>query len=401
MNRYLACLVLGLLATAVIAGSAPPTIIPWQDWPTVRAPAEPPRTDTVTPRVVWRLDCSEDADLLVGRLTAAAPGPEGRVLLVDSQLTSVLIVGADGVVEGTRGQQGEGPGEVGGIYRTLALDDGRVGFIDGAPFPTFVIGCRGEIVFNDPAGDPAGVWLLEDNPANAPLVAPRDLRHAGGHVLVTVNRVVVDMPQMHNCRELILLREPDGARTLVAATVYTASIRDMDIDELSFFEPWAGGSSDVNAAGRIAVACERDRWRVAIFHTDVAGIVVERPLAPRKRTQAAIDAAYAELGGGGPGEVDVLDTEPLIGRIRWRPDGRLWVEPFGVVPAPGAFACFDELEPDGTLVRRVQLVLPGDPAYDQICLLEDGRFVLLRGFKRVDDEEGAGDRATEAVLLGL
>lgn len=124
-----------------------------------------------------------------------------------------------------------------------------------------------------------------------------------------------------------------------------------------------------------------------------------RPWKPVPRT--GDEKALVEEMLGGHETCQALDDHPAVGRIRWRPDGRLWVEPFAVEPAEGAFACFDEFSPEGEYLRRVQLVAPGDPATDELILMGDGRLVLLKGFKRVAEDEDEEVVATEVVLLEI
>ena len=82
------------------------------------------------------------------------------------------------------------------------------------------------------------------------------------------------------------------------------------------------------------------------------------------------------------------------------PDGKLWVErcPLTTEPAPGDFGTFDEFDRDGTLLRRVHLRAPGDPATDHLVHLADGRFVLIRNHHVTEDSE-ADDVELEVVLL--
>jgi hypothetical protein len=87
--RLLAVLAVMLACPALIHAESEPlaSLEPWRDWPVRQVAAEAPITEIVTLREVWRLDCGEDSEHLVGRITAAAPGPDGSVLLIDRQLT--------------------------------------------------------------------------------------------------------------------------------------------------------------------------------------------------------------------------------------------------------------------------------------------------------------------------
>ena len=388
-------LLLFLLCLAPAALANPPTLQPHTAWPVLQAPADPPRIDNLPLHPVWQLDCGEDSEHLVGKIRSAAPGRDGRILLVDSQLCQVMVVGADGSVEQTIGQCGEGPGELEGAYRTLQLPDGRIGIASGAQAPGFQFGTRGRIILLDDAGNPAGVWLAGGgDPGDTPACSVRALRYAGGPVLTATHRYWVSPPTILSIREIGLIDPATGNQTLVARDVLESSFDDTEFFERDVFEPFAHGRVDVSATGRVAFAPERDRWLVAIREADGSGFAVERPCAAVKRTDVEKEAAAADIGCG---TECVEDDHPVIRQVRWRPDGQLWVEIWGLELAAGVVACFDEFGTDGVLVRRVQLEVPDARASDELVLMEDGRFVLLRGFGEVGEDETDG--AVEVMLL--
>jgi hypothetical protein len=150
----------------------------------------------------------------------------------------------------------------------------------------------------------------------------------------------------------------------------------------------------------VALAPERDRWLVSIREPDGSGVNLERPWTMPERTPEQAEAARKIVGDD---RSPIGDHEPAVGRVRWRPDGHLWVEPGGVAPAAGAMACFDELSPGGVLLRRVQLVVPGAGERDRLVIMEDGRFVLLHGFEDAgEDDAGAGSgNVPFAALLSV
>lgn len=101
--------------------------------------------------------------------------------------------------------------------------------------------------------------------------------------------------------------------------------------------------------------------------------------------------------GVGDESAEIFDKEPAMGLVRWRPDGKLWVEPIGVDLPANIIACFDELSEDLTLLRRVHLEVPGLVRGGELLVMEDGRFVLLEGFS--DDSGHADDPVAPAVTL--
>ena len=107
--------------------------------------------------------------------------------------------------------------------------------------------------------------------------------------------------------------------------------------EEDYFEPFGFGRCDLSGTGRVAFAPERDPWKVAVRDPDGSGIVMERPWENVSRSGEEKDHVEKLLGGHEA--CHALEYHPAVGRIRWRPDGRLWVEPMGIEPATGAFAC--------------------------------------------------------------
>jgi hypothetical protein len=255
---------------------------------------------------------------------------------------------------------------------------------------------RGDMVFLDNSGDPAGSWYLAGEPSGVPAYTVRDVRAALPYILVATSHTVFSPNgEMTGLRELALVTAPAGTREVVAAEQRTLGSPTEDyVHERDWFEPYAGGRCDIDVSGRIAFAPVRDRWLVCLRKLDGDGVCLERTWTATTRTEKQIAAAME--GDEGPRE-SVLDSEPAIGRVRWRPDGMLWVEPAGVTPAAGALACFDEVSADGQLRRRVRVktldMIPGD----ELLLLEDGRFVVLRGFGKAEEDPAAV--RPEVILL--
>jgi hypothetical protein len=382
MKRIAQCILLLLCSVGYsTAGSVPVDFT--TGWPVLDKPDEPPFEVTVTTEEIWRLDCGEDAEPLVGRLEHAAVGQEGRLYLADSQLGRVLEISASGKVEAVRGRMGEGPGEFKGVYRMVALPDGRLGAVGGATAPGIRVGTRGELVLVDGNDDPAGAWMLGGDPGTVPTTNVRDVRPAGNRLLVVSTHTEFSPPKSSDVRELSLSVAPDGARTVLARRLWTKAIGDVSFHERDQFEVYSYGRCDLASDGRIALALERDRWLVAVGEPDGGGEIWERSLAGVRRTEDELMAARKEQGVEDIGQI--CDSHPLVRRVRWRPDGRLWVEPWGVEPRAGCVACFDEFSTDGRLLRRVHLSVDGQLEHGRLQILSDGRFVWFEGFERRDN----------------
>lgn len=85
----------------------------------------PASTDAATARRI-SLDSSwrQPADLELGELVDVDVGPEGRVFLLDRLAAKVVVLSAEGAVQGSFGRAGGGPGEfaVEGLRRLVATD---------------------------------------------------------------------------------------------------------------------------------------------------------------------------------------------------------------------------------------------------------------------------------------
>jgi hypothetical protein len=369
----------------------------WLSWPCTQVPESPPADEILRLKCEWRLDCGVDSDEVVGQIRAATPGLNGRVLLLDRQLCRVLVVSESGSIERVFGQPGEGPGDLPGAFRVFQLPDGRIGVSGGAPAFSIQFGGTGKIVLLDAANLPAGVWKGAGDPGTMPVCSVRELRCSSGNVLVASHGMMVARSGAVRVEELSILNGGDGERTVVTRREFVEDTSSLEVNERDHFEPFAHGRCDISSSGRVAFAPYRDEWLVAIREADETGWSLSRKLKPIERTDASKKAMHEKLGG--TSDCSVLDTEPVIGRIRWRPTGNLWVEPFGVEPAEEAIACFDEFSSEGNLLRRVQVVVPNLKAGDQLLVLEDGRFVLLSGWGGAEEIDTTDRGRAEVALL--
>lgn len=393
--RSLVHIVLPVMALATIstAGVAP-TPHDWDSWRTVSAPIDPPSVLTIRTRTLWRLDCSQDAEELIGNIVAVAPGLRDSTLLLDGQMNRVLVVSPQGSIARVFGRKGDGPGDLPGAYRLFQLRDGRIGVCGGAPALSIQFGGTGKIVLLDPWNQPAGVWYGAGDPGAMPVCSIRELRCAADHILISSNGLIVGKQGAMRRQEIAVIAEADGARTVITHREFPENMRSRHVEERTHFEPFAQGRCDISATGRIAFAPERDKWRVVVRDPDGTGFVIARSWQPVKRTKEQKEAVWKALGG--TDDCIAMDTEPAIGRIRWRPDGRLWVEPAGVVLESGAMACFDEFDGRGHYLRRILLAAPDAGPAGALLIMSDGRLVLLRGFESLEENEGVDP---EVVLL--
>ena len=396
--KYLSALVLvGLFVS--VSCAVPTEVLPWLEYPTIVVTEDDFVEHSLTTTTAWVLDCGVDSESVVGRIVSVAPGRGGRTLLVDIQLVQVLVVDAAGEIERVVGRKGEGPGEIAVAYRALQLNNGNIGISGGVSVYTIQPGSRGTITFIDQVGDPAGTWFGAGDRGTLPVRSIRELRCSNDHVLTSSYNLEVTKTAFTRVLELSLFEPENGNRTVISRLVANLDINNTEDNEKDLFEPFAEGRCDISSTGRVAYAPERDRWLVVIREPDGSGMVLERPWKAVPRSEEKKAEVYMALGG--QESCVALDDEPAIGRIRWRPDGKLWIEPAGIKPIPGALACFDEFDPSGHLLRRVQIVAPGDLDHDLLVVMENGGLALLRGFKNTVDADAEAPLKTEVVLLEI
>ena len=342
-------LVLTLLATCATAQLQ--TDEYWSDWPTIGIKIESKEPVTLNFGVRWKQNCSLDSGELIGKISSAAPGSNGRIFLLDEQLTQVIIMSSHGQIEGTFGQPGEGPGDLPGSYRLLELSDGRIGVCGGVEAPNFLLGGSSKIVLLNQKFEPAGQWLCIGDRSTMLVATIRELRCSKDNVLISSTGAIFDEGIVTQIQELAAIDPLDGVRTVISQRKIKTDLADGKIIEGADYNPYAYRRCDISNTGRVAFAPERDSWQVVIRNTDGTGIVLKREWDQLKRTKAQKKAMWKSMGG--IEACVVLDHEPAIASVRWRPNGNLWVEPFGAKYRDGALVCFDVFSPSGEYLRRL------------------------------------------------
>ncbi len=359
----------------------------WESYPTrvVQSPAGP--SETLQLQTIWSLDCAGSDDPIIGKVVSTAPGVGGRILLVDSQLSRVLVVTRDGRVERVVGRKGEGPGDLRGAFRAVQLLDGTIGVSGGAPALTLQMGSMGEVktwLESDAVGP---VWRVAGDPGSMPTSSVRELRHVGGQILAATHSMRMGTGGMIDVDELAVFDTATEVRRVVCR-------REVKRDpaaapnESELFEPFAYGRCDIGLGGVVAYSPTRDEWAVVVEGADDSRAVWRKEAKSVERSQADIESVRESLG------VDdlsgVAKSYPKLGRLRWRPSGVLWVEvPLGEAP-PGILARFEEYSAEGEPLRVIDIAAPAGIDRGRLLLLESGQFVVLSGF-----EEGSGELAAD------
>ena len=373
------CLILGLTVAAPGATASPPaTAAAKTDAPVVvenpATPADGQRT--VRPRELWRAG-GEDAEVFFGSVGRVLAGPDGTVLVLDTQLSEVQVYDRDGTWLRTLGREGDGPGEVRGPADCWYLPDGRLCLAQGFP---------GKLVYLEPDGTPAGGAQYQPARAQATfsvMVAGRSL--PGSMLLAGIRMLQSGGPQAQQTFFLSRCDLEGREQTVYLEKDYAIDFADFRLDEGAMDFVWMGRMA-ADAAGNVYTAPDRGRYRVRVQAPDgsvLREFTREATVPGRTARQRTVATKLHEGIGANYGVplqgVTIEDREPAITSLDLRPDGRIWVRsPANAVP-DGAFAVFDVFTDEGRLREQVVLEIPGDPDRDRLYLLADGRLALVRG----------------------
>ena len=316
--------------------------------------------------------------------------------LVDRQLVRAIVLDRNGEIVRVIGQKGEGPGELRGAYRAFQISDGTVGITGGAPALTLQMGGTGAITTWAADGSIGSNWYAAGDPGGMPTTSVRELRQSGDRILTATYSMSFGSAGMVDVQELSFYVPSEDMRQIVRRFEIS---RDpaAPIKETSIFEPLAYGRCDINSAGAVVYAPERDAWVVVIDKIDGSGVVWRRSTHHVERSAADMQKAQSALGLSD--QAGVSRYYPAIGRLRWRPNGNLWVETPVAEHSKGILARFDEYLPSGKPLQVVEIASPTGIAGGELFVLENGEFVLLVGFG--DSSHNADDLGARPQVLLL
>lgn len=298
----------------------------------------------------------------VSRYTVATDDA-GRIHVMDGDNHRVLVFDADGSHVRTLGRQGEGPGEL-GIPAAMAVSpDGTVMIFDIAKRGLVTWDSTGAVV--DGEAVPEGFFggkIVHDGEALFAVLPSRGDEARGDRLV----RRTAD----GDTTTLVVM--PPSPRKPVTFESCGMSISGM----APLFHPtlrWSVGS------GLLAVVTGPD-YVVDLYRDGRHVRSVRRPMAPRPATA---ELAEREVGDGmrvmtqgGERVCDPADVAeergyapvvPAIGAVMISPDGRLWVQRYGVGDEPAVVDLFDgEGHYQGTFPGGTEL---------PIAFLPDGRVI--------------------------
>ncbi|MFC1572118.1 hypothetical protein ACFL6M_00820 [Candidatus Eisenbacteria bacterium] len=338
--------------------------------------ALPPRTVRLEEQ--WRVG-GENSDLLLGTITEATTDPEGNVYLLDTQMCHVEVISPQGEHLRTLSREGDGPGEVRRPRDVVFLPDSTIGLLELFPAKLVKVALDGE---------PRGSLIVggESSPQTG-FMAASQCSHRGGTFLISGTRSV--QSETGQERVMYLAGLADGGEEKVR---FCESTMSLVFEKLKFVErelqPIFHVASAVGPDGRVYTPQAWDWYAIEVFAPDgTLERVIEREFENRKRTPQElqrINALYDASDRNTPYKIEreIEPSPPVIAALHVDPEGRLWVLhsrsdedcPAGVMQA------YDLFDPLGVYQQQVFVACDGDPEFDGLTFLSDGRVLLIKGY---------------------
>ena len=348
-------------------------------------------------RPLWRL--GDDDDLLLGVVAEVIEDDAGHAYLLDSQLSEIHVLDANGAWLRSVGRAGEGPGEFRNGSSLFWAPGEQLGVIQAWP---------GKIVLLRRDGSPGETFALPFRQDGGMQIASRG---AGG-----ADRVVLSGSawlgaggggQMQKQVSYLKAFDRNG-RELAHYHEATQEIRfgGWEFQEEQFVDfqrRWATARD-----GRVAAALDFAAYRIHVWNADgTLDRIIERPdYVPVRRTgdeKASLQTMFERFTRWNPSSTFKLsDVHQTVARVVFHDDGSLWVQTGQDqwrAPA-GRFTSFDVYDREGRYARRVHLQGPGNAVQDGIFIGQSRLYVVTDMLGALMTAMGGGG-SDEAEPVGV
>ena len=328
---------------------------------------------TVPLQEQWRVGGVDD-EILFGFVNAVITGPDGNVLVLDTQLSAVQVYSPDGRHLQTMGREGDGPGEFRRAQNLMNLPGGRTGVI-----------CQmlGQIVAFERDGNPASS-VTPGDPTSGRMGVIWDAQCRGDFLYLSGQRISPGQEGMKTTDYLARF-DLTGAEQEPLLT----KEGELDFNRAVFVERdmyFVNGRWALGPDGRVYAPPHRDRYLINDYAPDgTLERVIEREFQPRQRTQAENDRIGEGLlivvnGERVQMEREVEESDPCIAGMFVDDEGNLWVQHANSRHIGEGIVCqYDVFDPEGHLVKQVNLTGQVHPLDDGFFPLRDGRYVVAEG----------------------
>jgi hypothetical protein len=328
---------------------------------------------------LWRAG-GDDEDVFFGIIIQAATGEDGKVYLLDLQLSEVQVFSPEGEFLQTLSREGEGPGEVRNPVDMVMLPDNVLGLVQAFP---------GKIIKIDLEGNPQGTFTPGGaDPTSGGFMQLIDARWWRDRYVLGGVRITNNMEEGFTLRDnFVASYSPDGAlMTTYADRPDRYEFNSLNIDEEASYFPhlrrWAMGND-----GRIYLALARNDYAIKVYKPDgTLDRVIEREYdswqrteKERTRVERMLEAQTRNIPF--PTETHVGDTEPDLTSLHVADDGSLWVQTSrGSREQPeGIMLTYDVFDPEGNFTEQVAVACEGDGVEDGLIFAGGDRVYLVTG----------------------
>jgi len=367
---------LALLAPPLAAADLPGDAVPH------RMNGPEPRDGTVDLQLeeIWRRGGEDDEEVLLGIVTKVMTDAEGRLYVLDAQLSQISVFSPEGELEQVLGRQGSGPGEFQNAQQMTFLPGGdAIGVAQMFP---------GKLVGINLDGSPAGDITIGDA-ASGGFAVLINAACGGDNLVVSGLEISVDQAAATMDRHHFVRSYDRAGKLLVeylakdVQWVFDAgfTLREQEAD----FVWWRLG---VDPEGRVVVGEPREDYLLSVYAPDgrlerTFGREYEswrRDERIHARFETMMEAQTRQLPPGTESEVAELEQD--IWGVHCAADGSYWIVSSRGMYAPpaGVFTVWDVFSSEGEYLRQVQARVPGRPGTDLLFMTDHGYAVMVTGF---------------------
>lgn len=325
----------------------------------------------------WRAG-GEDDDVFFGTLSGVRTDSQGRLYLLDGQLSEVHIYSPDGDHLATVGREGDGPGEARRPSDMFVSDDGTINVLQGFP---------GRIVKLTPDGLPAGEASYSAGPASAGqfgvLIGGRGY---GQDMILAGIRMTFGGAISKQTYFLARCDSEGQQKVALLEKIHEINYAEFVMDELQMDFIW--GRFDAGQDGRVYAAPERNAYSIQVYGLDgqVEKIINRKYTSvPRTEKQRQLAVQIIEAVAANyptpPRKITIEDTQPAISSIQVTADNHLWVQTAAgdSTPPDGTWIVFDIFDSEGNFEKQVALTGDHKADRDAVNILPDGRVMVIVG----------------------
>ena len=373
---------LGMLRAAAVALICLVSAAPlWAVPPIIDNPAEPAQGRREVKMVeLWRAG-GEDDEIFFGNISAVRSDEEGKIYLLDSQLSEVHVYSPEGEHLRVLGREGEGPGEFQGSNDIFVDSDGTVCVLQGFP---------GKIVKIAPDGTPAGQLQYGSGGGGGGAqqgqfgVLVRGLANGQKMVLAGIRMTFGGGAQSTQTYFLDRCDEQAVQQNALLEKIHVIDYSDFALDDAQMDFIWSRMA--IGPDGRVYAAPAREEYAIQVFGADsMPERIIKRQYTSLERSAEQKDIQRKIIEGVGanypvpPKRISVEDNAPDISGLWVDEKNQLWVTSSrGTVDQPpGTFATIDVFSPGGEFSQQVALQGPGDPEFDALYFVGQDRVVVV------------------------